>query len=632
MTPSRSDPRGTYLPTGLRIVGKDAARLFGNVAPPPVEEISRGRSADALYALECTVQSSRPGRSVIETVLGALTTEIRLTWPDCPDLRRDTEASRPPTRFGGLKYRTRTGAAGTWVGEVTWRSVHPMVAGAPITTTVVVEERRSTAHLAVQVTADEGIQSVRGYVGAGQAQPAFLGLLRGQAVISWQGRPVAAQPIPLGGVPRWISSVLEPEDRGTPVAVLAPTDDGTYVVDPELLAWELLGRATLHLLRTPRQSFELTDAVGDRRMSCFRGALRCYYPGWSRHDDPLRHSLLLGDRVDDPVIRATWMGEVGLWLARRTELPPSFEEREGPKQSGAEEDAGPTVVVGGPKAPDLGIDSDSHPGAPPAPPAEDADGPAGSVATAPAAGDLPVGDATLPVLQRLGDQIQVLAGLVRDLLASNEDLTDEVERLRTIAAVRSSSTNAIERRLGKLEDLLSRTLLPPEAFEGARAGAPVMSGDGEAEEEDGRLSLVDVVRTAAELHSNTLLFLDSAYEAAADSPYEDPDRVRAVLDAMARVARRRRDGALGTALREAFSDLGIDYRGTIARSTSARLRQQYQFVGPGGEKVEAVEHIVLGNTYDPRRCLRIYFSSREPQEARFVIGHVGRHFEVLTST
>jgi hypothetical protein len=28
----------------------------------------------------------------------------------------------------------------------------------------------------------------------------------------------------------------------------------------------------------------------------------------------------------------------------------------------------------------------------------------------------------------------------------------------------------------------------------------------------------------------------------------------------------------------------------------------------------------------------VYFSSRVPNETRFVIGHVGRHFEVMTST
>jgi len=62
------------------------------------------------------------------------------------------------------------------------------------------------------------------------------------------------------------------------------------------------------------------------------------------------------------------------------------------------------------------------------------------------------------------------------------------------------------------------------------------------------------------------------------------------------------------------------------------LREQYRFLTPSGEQVEAEEHIVLGNTYDPRRCLRIYFSSRVNQESRFVVGHVGRHFTVVTST
>ena len=34
----------------------------------------------------------------------------------------------------------------------------------------------------------------------------------------------------------------------------------------------------------------------------------------------------------------------------------------------------------------------------------------------------------------------------------------------------------------------------------------------------------------------------------------------------------------------------------------------------------------------PRRCLRIYFSSRVPNEPRFVIGHVGRHFVVRSTS
>jgi hypothetical protein len=142
---------------------------------------------------------------------------------------------------------------------------------------------------------------------------------------------------------------------------------------------------------------------------------------------------------------------------------------------------------------------------------------------------------------------------------------------------------------------------------------------------------VEIVHDAAQTYGDALVFLDSASASAAASPYEDPERVKAILDAMARVARRRRDGQLGMSLKEAFADLGIDYRGAMARTTPARLREQYRFAY-GREQVEAEEHIALDNTYDPRRCLRIYFSSRVPYEPRFVIGHVGRHFEVITTT
>lgn len=87
---------------------------------------------------------------------------------------------------------------------------------------------------------------------------------------------------------------------------------------------------------------------------------------------------------------------------------------------------------------------------------------------------------------------------------------------------------------------------------------------------------------------------------------------------MARVARKRRDGLLGTGLREAFAELGVDYRPTIARTTPAKLREQYLFRLPSGEQMLAEEHIALGATRDPRRCLRICFSSRAPNEERFV--------------
>lgn len=63
-----------------------------------------------------------------------------------------------------------------------------------------------------------------------------------------------------------------------------------------------------------------------------------------------------------------------------------------------------------------------------------------------------------------------------------------------------------------------------------------------------------------------------------------------------------------------------------------RVRTRTRIGGPGGAEYESNEHIVLGSSYDPRHCLRIYFTSRAPVEPRLVIGHVGRHFKVMTST
>jgi len=85
-------------------------------------------------------------------------------------------------------------------------------------------------------------------------------------------------------------------------------------------------------------------------------------------------------------------------------------------------------------------------------------------------------------------------------------------------------------------------------------------------------------------------------------------------------------------LRDAFAEAGLEYRGGIAKATSKKHRQQYEVVMPGGTVVECHEHVVMGTSYDPRFCLRIYFTSRAPGEPRFVIAHVGRHFDVKTTT
>ncbi len=612
MSRSSRAHRGIQLPTGWRIVGPEPERILRAAAGVPDGELTAGPIENTLYALECSAPPMVRGRPVVEMILAAVTEDIRRTWEDCPRLLRDEPRERAPSRFGGLRYEVMAEPGKEWVGELIWRAVHPVVAGAPITTRLLLEERPSFTRIAVRVTADDGLSSVRGYVGAGQAQPGFLRALRGRVDLSWMGSPLSADPIRPGDEEDFVLSVLASPTRSAPVAVLSPLEDGGYVVDPDDTAWELLGRARLHVLQQHRQTFALSDALGGAPMSCYRGAIRCYFPGWSRHDDPFEHPLLVADRLSDPIMRATWLGEVGIEVGREVTLPSSIaERRRALAEPGEGADAGPTDLESA---------------------RADLESPTGSADAVEAGNEEPGRDGVLaPRLDRLLADVAALGGLVEQLLRANVDLADEVERLRTIAAVRSSSTNAIERRLGRLEDILDHAF--PSAVDEERVGDELEpSRTAALEEGDERLTLPDVVREAGESHADALVVLDSALASADASPYEDPERVRAILDAMARVARRRRDGALGTSLREAFGDLGIDYRGAIASSTSARLREQYRFAAPDGGVVEAEEHIVVGNTYDPRRCLRIYFSSRVPDEPRFVVGHVGRHFEVRSSS
>jgi hypothetical protein len=615
---ANSPDRGTYLPTGWRVVGPGAESIAERARVYAADRLTAGSTADTLYAVQFTIPPSVNARPTVELLLDAVTEDIRRTWPECPRLLRDELLDRAPSRFGGARFEALSEPGKEWTGELIWRAVHPVVAGAAITTWALIEERKSFTRVSVRVTADDGLASVRGYVGAGQAQPAFIRALRSRVTPIWLGGPLQAHAVRTGDVVELIHSILPSQERSLPVALLAPLEDGGYVVDPEDLAWELLGRARLFVFQEHRQTFEFTDALGDRRMSCYWGATRAYMPGWTRHDDPYDHPLLVGDRLGDPVMRAAWLGELGVGVGAGLTLPPSLDDR---RRSAVADTAPSTAADVAQASPSS---SEARAGV-----AEEASSPSTEPAAAVAARQE---GAAVQEERASGSSAALLEALiaeVRRLGSAMTTLTEEVERLRTISAVRASSTSAIERRLGRLEDLLEHMFV--HATDPAASPADTMEEAATDTDDEGAPTLALVVQDAAETYSDALVFLDSAFTAASDSPYEDPERVRAILEAMGRIARRRRDGLLGTSLREAFSDLGIDYRGAIARTTPAKLREQYRFAY-NGSLVEAEEHIVLGNTYDPRRCLRVYFSSRVATEPRFVIAHVGRHFEVRSTT
>jgi hypothetical protein len=570
--------------TGWRVVGTAAEALLERAADAPLHEDDADRPALAILG---QVRPLLGSGSVVPAVLGAISADLIAADQGIAPLSRDRPASRPASRADGFRWEV-DGGPGAWMGELVWRHAHPVRAGRSCTTHVIVREQGSRVTVAVRVAPDEHERSGRAAADIPHLRPAFLRTLARTTRLTCDGSLTGAAFVEEHEVDPTLVDFLLSETRQLPVVVLAPLESGGYLIEPEALADELLGIAHLRVLATHPCTFRLTDALGDRRLSAYWGAMRAYLPRFSCADDARRHPLLRRDEVTDPVLRAFLIGRLAAEGAAATRWPSGITRREIPDAK---------AVAAPPPAE----------AQPPSAPAVVLDGPTAAV----------------PV-----DLTEVL-GQLSSLVAVHQRIADELEQMRATLAVRSAGTAALDRRLASLERLLAAHLAPPPS---AEVTEPTVAAPDEREPAESPAALQDVVRQSGEQDADALVFLEEAERSALDSPYEDPERVRAILDAMALVARRRQEGKLGRSLKDSFRELGVEYRGGIAEGTSQGLREQYRFRGPRGEEIRCEEHIVLGNSYDPRHCLRIYFTSRAANETRFVIGHVGRHFDVKSTT
>lgn len=131
------------------------------------------------------------------------------------------------------------------------------------------------------------------------------------------GRPrvasevVAAFDVRIGGwpvptVPRtlmrdevgdFVEDVLCNPERTLPVVVLSPDAwSGRLSLDPRSLHSKLAGSAEVAVLGDKFAAFAWTDEVG-KLLSCFDGAVRVYWPGFTLDDQPRQHPLHLATTI-----------------------------------------------------------------------------------------------------------------------------------------------------------------------------------------------------------------------------------------------------------------------------------------------------------------------------------------------
>lgn len=586
--------------TGWRVSGK-AVELLSQAAAAGLRVPEEN---ELLFGASFKLGAKR-GAKPMTAVMSTLDAALSRTWDDLPSLTSTRALDRTTGRVHAFHWDWEVDGDRR-TGELLWRHPHRTIGGVALTTHVVIDEYPGVATLGIQVGVPSGLAGVRGPVGAGQARPAFLSDLTLAANFTFHGHPVGPSLLGENDIDSFVERVLLAETRRYPVALLAPTESGEYLVPPVDLANELMGVAPLFVMDRHATTFRLSDSLGDRRLSAYWGALRIYREGFSCADWSDAHPLLLEDVVADPIMRAEVIGKLSVRSASAVIMPRGVEalrsrttEPRPPAPASA-----PTVTQAGRVVPP-------------------------SEVTAVASVDSGGTSNVATMLSEMMSKLDALTTTVAEIVEHRSAIAGEISQLRTITAIRSAGTSALERRLERLHELLHKLVAPVEL---PGVSAPTDAPVQEIEEETKAPVLGDVVHQAEVSFADRLLFLESAHRSALESPYEDVDRAAAVLEAMALVAERRRDGLLGKSLREAFRELGIDYRRTIGSATPKRLRQQYLVHGSEGTQYDCEEHIVLGNSYDPRYCLRIYFTSRATNEARFVIGHIGRHFDVTSTT
>ena len=97
--------------------------------------------------------------------------------------------------------------------------------------------------------------------------------------------------------------LLISDRRKLPIVFLSPHANGnSSLIDIERMAAQLAGVAVVVHTSDPEVIWDFSGEVG-RSLSCFNGAARIYWPGFSADSRPREHPLFLGEQIDKSPVR-----------------------------------------------------------------------------------------------------------------------------------------------------------------------------------------------------------------------------------------------------------------------------------------------------------------------------------------
>lgn len=381
---------------------------------------------------------------------------------------------------------------------------------------------------------------------------------------------IQASPVTLDAedVESFVQTVLLDQQRALPVVVSRDIMTDEALMDSSELQDQLGGLAQVAELKTKWAGFELTEALG-RTYSCYNGALRIYWPGFTRDDTKTEHTVILPH-----VIRR--VSEQGRSFARQLfrqfAAISAFRFTEGEITSAAraaiEKHRRAHFEELLARSKQKGLESDDQ-------------------------------------------------ELLELALAENKRLED-----------RNRET---EKRNEQLEaDLATYKLNLEEVLRVQQLDLTTGTESGDDVEELEVDSVLAALKKVAQGCNDVVVVYKSAWESASQSDFARPEEVLKAFLAIAEVGRKyfasKGKQSMGPWDRH-FETYGLKYAHTDSEMTLNMYGKERMFTHEGRKK-KMLKHLRLGKG-DRKNCLQIYFEPNDDTK-RIEIGYCGRHLQTYS--
>lgn len=434
-------------------------------------------------------------------------------------------------------------------------------------TTVWVGVENETAWIRVRI----GIEAAReGAVidpNVSVGAPRFLGVLADRVGAEIDGRRLGTWwDVSLHQVAQYVA-FLESGDRRLPVVAVTRTPAGAPI-HPQRLASRLTGVA--HVVGVePAATFRVSDTITPTR-SVFGGAVRVYWPGFSRTADPRRHPLWLpgsGNRLATPAFADELAGLLGRTAAAVIDVP-RLEATLAREES----------------------------------------------------------ERLLSDARQLRDENRRLRQAQRDESTRAGLSAEELEEFSKELKEAEDRAEDLERQLLEAQIALEEERKSRERAEALvqttwqQVATAQAASHGTATIVEPPATVLEAVQRASQSCPH-LVFTQSAFNSAEQSQYESPETVLADLLLLEEIAQLWADGELSGGFRQAFAERHPGFRADISQTAATMYRGDY-LIDYNGGSVTMGPHLRRG-VGPPTTILGIYWY-RDDDNKVLVVGHVGK--------